>query len=78
MNELYYVTISCESQGYYELMADSEEEAKEKAWNIALKEIPNADHPIIHAESQSERREQEEFQEFLDWKKNREDRNDRD
>ena len=77
MTELYYVTVSCEAQDYYEVMADSEEEAKEKAWKIALKAIPNADHPIMHAESQSERREQEEFQEFLDWKKNREDGNDR-
>ena len=70
MKELYFVTISCEAQDYYEVMADSEEEAKEKAWNIALNAIPNADHPTIYAESQSERREQEEFQEFLDWKKN--------
>lgn len=72
MTEFYYVTISCEAQDYYEVMADSEEEAKEKAWKIALKAIPNADHPIIHAESQSERRQQEEFQEFLERKKNKE------
>lgn len=72
MTEKYYVTISCEAQDYYEVMADSEEEAKEKAWEIALKEIPNADHPIIRTESQSERRQQEEFQEFLERKNNKE------
>ena len=72
MAEKYYVTISCEAQDLYEVMADSEEEAKEKAWKIALNAIPNADHPIMHAESQLERREQEEFQEFLGWKENKE------
>ena len=76
MEELYFVTIYCEVKDYYELMATNEEKAKEKAWNLALNKLPNAEHPTIFVESESERKEQEEYEEFLDWKKNREDRND--
>ncbi|WP_296113065.1 hypothetical protein [uncultured Anaerococcus sp.] len=72
MEELYFVTIYCEVKDYYELMATNEEKAKEKAWNIALNKLPNAEHPTIFVESNSERREREEYEEFLEWKKNKE------
>lgn len=72
MTEKYYVTIYCEAADDYEVEAESEEEAKEKAWTIACNNIPNADHPTIFATSESERKEQEEYEEFLEWKNNKE------
>ena len=71
MTEKYYVTIYCEAADDYEVEAESEEEAKEKAWTIACNNIPNAEHPTIFVTSESERKEQEEYEEFLEWKKNK-------
>ena len=72
MREKYYATIHCEAAMDCEFMADDEEDAKEKAWAIARDKIPGADHPYIYVESESERKEQEEYEEFLEWKKNKE------
>lgn len=72
MTEKYYVTIYCEAKDDYEVEAESEEEAKEKAWTIACNKISNAEHPTIFVTSESERKEQEEYEEFLEWKRNKE------
>lgn len=73
--EKYYAGVYCEASLYCEVMADDPEVAKEKAWKVAREKIPNADHPYIYVESESEREEQREYEEFLEWKKNRDDRN---
>lgn len=74
-SEKYYAGVYCEASLYCEVMADDPEEAKEKAWKVAREKIPNVDHPHIYVESESEREEQREYEEFLEWKKNRDDRN---
>lgn len=72
MSEKYFASIYCEASMRCEFEADDTEDAKEKAWAIARDKIPGADHPYIHVESESERKEQEEYEEFLEWKKNKE------
>lgn len=72
MREKYYATIHCEASMRCEFMADDDEDAKENAWAIARDKIPGADHPYIYVESESERKEHEEYEEFLERKKNKE------
>lgn len=72
MAEKYYASVYCEASMRCEFMADDDEDAKEKAWTIACNNIPNAEHPTIFVTSESERKEQEEYEEFLEWKKNKE------
>ena len=71
MSEKYYASIHCEAHMRCEFMSNDEEEAKEKAWDIAMDKIPGAEHPYIYVESESERKEHEEYEEFLKWKKNK-------
>lgn len=73
MSEKYYVSIHCEAGMDCEVMAEDSEDAKKKAWEEAREKIPGADHPYIYVESDTERREQEEYKEFLEWKRNKED-----
>lgn len=72
MAEKYYAVVYCEASMHCEFMVDNEEEAKEKAWTIACNKVPNAEHPTIFVTSESERKEQEEYEEFLEWKRNKE------
>ena len=72
MSEKYYATIYCEATMRCEVIADDAEDAKEKAWNIAINKIPCAEHELIFVESESERKEQEEYEEFLRWKNEKE------
>lgn len=72
MTEKYYASIYCEASMRCEVMADDDEDAKEKAWAIASDKIPGAEHPTIFVTSESERKEQEEWEEFLEWKRNKE------
>lgn len=71
MTEKYYASIYCEASMDCEFMANDDEDAKEKAWTIACNKIPNAEHPTIFVTSESERKEEEEYEEFLEWKRNK-------
>lgn len=71
MSEKYYATIYCSVKVRCEIMADGPVEAKEKAWIEARNKMPGAEHPTIFVESESERKEAEEYEEFLKWKRNR-------
>lgn len=70
MSERYYVSIYCEASMDCEVIAEDLEDAKKKAWEVAREKIPGADHPYIYVESESERKELEEYEEFLEWKNN--------
>ena len=70
MSEKYYATIYCEASMSCEVVANDSVEAKDKAWTEAQNNIPGAEHPTIFVESESERKEQEEYEEFLEWKRN--------
>ena len=72
MREKYYASIYCEASMDCEVIAEDSEDAKKKAWEVAMEKIPGAEHPYIYVESDTERREQEEYKEFLEWKRNKE------
>lgn len=68
--EKYYVSISHEANVNYEIEAETEKEAKEKAWKMAIEEIPGAEHEHYSVISESELIKEAQYQEFLEWKKN--------
>lgn len=69
MSEKYYATIYCSVKVRCEIMADGPIEAKEKAWIEARNKMPGAEHPTIFVESESQRKEDEAYIQFLEWKR---------